>query len=178
MRHSLRLALILFTSLFSATALSQSGQSGAFLWTAGGGMQDLGVLSGWQSSAGLGINQTGVVVGQLFKVNGGTDLQTAFGWSNSFGMRYLKGLSLTNSIAGAVNDRGQVVGSSITANGQVHAFLWTREGGAQDLGTLGRGDERCVGHQQLRASRRQFADSYRYQPCISLDPGRRNAGPF
>jgi probable HAF family extracellular repeat protein len=137
MRHSLRLALILFTSLFSATARSQSGQSGAFLWTAGGGMQDLGVLSGWQSSAGLGINQTGVVVGQLFKVNGGTDLQTAFGWSNSFGMRYLKGLSLTNSIAGAVNDRGQVVGSSITANGQVHAFLWTREGGAQDLGTLG-----------------------------------------
>jgi probable HAF family extracellular repeat protein len=36
-----------------------------------------------------------------------------------------------------VNDRGQIVGSSETASGQTHAFLWTETSGMLDLGTLG-----------------------------------------
>ena len=36
-----------------------------------------------------------------------------------------------------VNNTGQVVGSGDTASGNGHAFLWTKEGGMIDLGTLG-----------------------------------------
>ena len=40
------------------------------------------------------------------------------------------------STAVAINNRGQVVGSSTTASGQTHAFLW-EDGTMIDLGTLG-----------------------------------------
>jgi len=36
----------------------------------------------------------------------------------------------------AINDRGQVVGSSTTADGARHLFLWDREGGMRDLGPV------------------------------------------
>ncbi len=36
-----------------------------------------------------------------------------------------------------INNRGQVVGSSSTASGGSHAFVWTSETGIVDLGTLG-----------------------------------------
>lgn len=38
--------------------------------------------------------------------------------------------------AGGINRWGQVAGYSRTAGGGVHAFLWTRDGGMLDLGTL------------------------------------------
>jgi len=37
----------------------------------------------------------------------------------------------------AINDRGQVVGMSQTANGEFHAFLWDRTHGIEDLRKLG-----------------------------------------
>lgn len=40
--------------------------------------------------------------------------------------------------AEAVNDHGQIVGYSVTASGEQHAFLWT-DGRMTDLGTLGGG---------------------------------------
>src|SRR5450631_2732764 len=43
----------------------------------------------------------------------------------------------TFSQAYGLNNRGQVGGSAITADGSFHAFLWTRQNGLQDLGTLG-----------------------------------------
>ena len=43
----------------------------------------------------------------------------------------------TFSVARAVNDSGQVVGSSTTASAANHAFSWTQAGGMVDLGTLG-----------------------------------------
>jgi probable HAF family extracellular repeat protein len=121
--------LTLFACLLTAAAFPQD----AFLWTATGGMQDLGVLPGWQGSYGNGINQAGAIVGSVSRTNE----NACFGWKASFGMRHLNGLSPTNSGAAAVNDQGQVVGYSLIGGGQTHAFLWTREGGAQDLGTLG-----------------------------------------
>src|ERR1700736_5767490 len=44
----------------------------------------------------------------------------------------------SNSIATAVNDRGQVVGYSRTAgDAESHAFSWTATEGMVDLGTIG-----------------------------------------
>jgi len=43
------------------------------------------------------------------------------------------------SQAVAVNDRGQMVGWSRTADDKTHAFLWTESRGMIDLGTLGGG---------------------------------------
>ena len=40
------------------------------------------------------------------------------------------------SSADSINERGQVVGYSQTANGNIHAFLW-KNGKMTDLGTLG-----------------------------------------
>lgn len=46
-----------------------------------------------------------------------------------------------SSIARDVNRAGVVVGSSLTAAGEVHAFIWSRQRGMRDLGTLS-GDSR------------------------------------
>ena len=46
----------------------------------------------------------------------------------------------SDSVATAINNRGQVVGGSTTASGAEHAFLW-EDGKMTDLGTLPGGDE-------------------------------------
>src|SRR5439155_24204471 len=44
----------------------------------------------------------------------------------------------SSSLARAVNDGGEVVGTAqIRGNEETHAFSWTTEGGMLDLGTLG-----------------------------------------
>jgi probable HAF family extracellular repeat protein len=45
----------------------------------------------------------------------------------------------TSTFAADINDAGEVVGWSFTADGQQRAFLWTAAGGMRDLGTLGGG---------------------------------------
>lgn len=48
------------------------------------------------------------------------------------------------SQAEAINARGQVVGYSLTSNGQTHAFLW-QDGVMTDLGTLGGSNSSALG---------------------------------
>jgi probable HAF family extracellular repeat protein len=48
----------------------------------------------------------------------------------------LAGTSGASTTAGAINDRGEAVGSSVTASGEQHAVLW-RDGEVIDLHTLG-----------------------------------------
>jgi probable HAF family extracellular repeat protein len=82
----------------------------AFLWTQATGMQDLGVLSGANSSRALGINDMGVVVGASTSSSG----DRAFIWTKETGMRDLNGAAPVNFDAvfveaHAINKRGQIL---------------------------------------------------------------------
>ena len=60
----------------------------------------------------------------------------AFLWSREDGLRELGTLGGAASCAAALNDRGDVVGYSLTSEGTTRAFRWTPDGGLRDLGTL------------------------------------------
>jgi probable HAF family extracellular repeat protein len=111
-----------------AVAVSDSGQVvgrsetpdgswRAFSWTDAGGIVDLGV--DLAAGAPVAVNNNGMVVGSTSDGRG-------FSWTAAGGMVDLGGEPF------AVNDEGQVVGTSGT-----RAFSWTTDGGVVDLGTLG-----------------------------------------
>jgi probable HAF family extracellular repeat protein len=103
------------------------GERHGFLWQ-DGVMTDLGTLGGGESGQVVGINERGQVVmnrrnGHAFLWEEGklTDLGTLGGkWSQAV----------------AINDHGQIAGTSSTKEGGVSAFLW-QNGRMTDLGTLG-----------------------------------------
>ena len=93
-------------------------------------MRDLGTLGGCGSS-GTAINDAGQVVGlAALPRNQGTHV---FLWSDGV-MQDLEALG-GNSYPFAVNSKGQIVGSSMAADGQNHAFLYT-DGTMYDLNLL------------------------------------------
>ena len=105
----------------------------AFLWTATEGMVSLGTLGGTNSEA-TAVNADGWVVGQS-DVTQGSD---AFLWTPDHGMADLGRLGGGFS-SGAldVNDRGQVVGWSGTADpGVRRGFVWTAAAGMVELPPL------------------------------------------
>lgn len=124
----------------------------AFLWK-NGVLGDLGVLPGGTSSCGQWINDSGVVVGA--SANGAIDPLVGYPEVNA--VRWEKGnilnlgtLGGNQSVAWAINNRGQIAGGALNTvpdsyqfgvsfpygATQVHAFLW-QQGVMMDLGTLG-----------------------------------------
>jgi len=101
----------------------------AFLY-ADGTMIDLGTLGG-ETSAALGINNSGEVVGS-YKSGG---YSGAFLDSGGV-MQDIGSLGGSDSRAYDINDSGQIVGYSQTSDGITHAFLYS-EGTMLDLGGLG-----------------------------------------
>jgi probable HAF family extracellular repeat protein len=122
------------------TTVSFTEPPHAFLYR-NGVMNDLGRGFGRGSfSRAWAINQNGQIVGErsrtqsaavrafLYQSGSFLDLGT-LGGHNPFPFGI-------DSIAYAINDRGQIVGTALPPEPPLHAFLW-EEGVMQDLGTLG-----------------------------------------
>lgn len=108
----------------------------AFLWDRTNGMLSLGAFG--FASYGADINSSGQVVGRFTDVelvNNSRD--KAFIWDLNNGMQSIGTLGGNFSEAQAINDNGQIVGSSTTSFGYQKASLWDEINGISDLGALG-----------------------------------------
>ncbi len=104
-----------------------------FLWTQGGGMQDLTPdLTSIGGATAVAINSSNHVVGYYYP--NGSYNTLGFVWTQAGG---LQNLGSAGTLAYDVNDSGVVVGQSPATNGDRHAFAWTQAAGIKDLGTLG-----------------------------------------
>jgi probable HAF family extracellular repeat protein len=108
----------------------------AFRWTPTGGLQDLGLTTGSESSAIAISADESVIVGEARDASG---FWRAFRWTASTGMQDIGTLGGPESAAYAVNKDGSViVGTSLTSGSTAsnHSFVWTPTNGMQDLKTI------------------------------------------
>lgn len=112
----------------------------AFLWTQGGGLQDLTPdITSIGGATAVAINSSNQIVGYYFP--NGSRNTLGFVWTQAGG---LQNLGPAGTLAYAVNDAATVVGQSPVANGNNHAFSWTQTAGIKDLGDLGGGQSTAL----------------------------------
>jgi probable HAF family extracellular repeat protein len=98
----------------------------------------------WNTPAA--INDRGVAVGFLGDPRDVTgNITHAFIWSRQTGLQRLvpgdySANDTDNSTATSINNRGQVVGYYVAADGNLHGFLWEPQEGLQDLNDLKQSD--------------------------------------
>lgn len=104
-----------------------------FLYSADTGMADLGALIGGEHASAVEITDSGLVSGTA----------SFDGYGRAYIYRYrdakltvLHTLGGSYSIAYDINESGEMVGTSITSNGELHGFVY-RQGKMIDMGTLG-----------------------------------------
>lgn len=113
----------------------------AFLWTQGGGMQDLTPnVTNIGGATAVGVNSSNQAVGYYFP-NGSLNT-LGFSWTQAGG---LQNIGSAGTLAFAVNDAGTIVGKAPFANGLKHAFSKTATGAIKDLGTLGGAESSALG---------------------------------
>ena len=111
---------------------AEFGEAHGFLWRNGVVAEIGDPAFGLGLFGGLaGINGRGQVVGHTESLPGRPGFQ-AFLWQDGR-FTYLGDLGGGYSIAEAINDRGDVVGRSATAQNEMHSFLW-RDGVMTDIG--------------------------------------------
>ena len=108
----------------------------AVLWPQKGGLVDLGLLPGFLNSQAVSIAENGTIVGEASGVGSNATRVRAVLWSGN--TRLIQDLGTltggTDSRARDVNNRGEVVGTSSSAQGY-RGFIWTAAGGMVDLNT-------------------------------------------
>jgi probable HAF family extracellular repeat protein len=128
------------SSPFTPTGINNAGQvladqvtstsASMSLWNLTGNVE--GVNTTGANDIGAAINANNDVAGTGTETVGGNP--QAFLWqANDSTTNWLGTLGGATSAANAVNDKRQVVGVAFTGSGQRHAFLWSADGGMQDL---------------------------------------------
>lgn len=109
-----------------------------YLWTASGGMRDLGLPAGADHAVPMDVSEDGRVVGAWLEAGG---RRHPFLWTAEGGMRDLPlPLNVDGAAAHGVNARGQAVGYGCTrpcdATSASWALMWMATGELLDLGRL------------------------------------------
>jgi probable HAF family extracellular repeat protein len=165
--------------------LTKYGPNHAFVWEKGK-MQDLGTL-GTMTSRARAINASGQIVGMFGAECAGSctfmtgkcagsaffwdgammhDLGSLGGGCTYLGDQYPRQDTHESATRHVLNDAGQVVGSSLTASGERHAFLW-QNGTMTDLGaSLGKQSAAAAINNSGQVVGNYAASVFMYDPSV------------
>jgi probable HAF family extracellular repeat protein len=108
------------------TSSTAAGGEEAFLWTRESGMRSLGTLGTRPHAAGNDVNTHLRVVGNGFTRE---DFLLPFIWTPENGMKRLPTLGGPRGSPQRLTEFGQIVGTTETPTGELHATLWTPTAG-------------------------------------------------
>jgi probable HAF family extracellular repeat protein len=106
------------TGVVVGSSSNAAGAEEAFIWTRGGGMRRLSTPGGLPTETANAVNTHRRVVGN------NTDFVLPFVWIPGSGVSILPTLGGGQGLPSALNEFGQIAGTSVTAGGAVRAALW------------------------------------------------------